>query len=487
MTIQASGLRYAVRPRVLVKYFTKLNLILAVLTLAPLGVSLLYQENQAALRYAVVISALLASWLACRQLRAPSNMQVNEGLVLAGLIFLFTPLVMTYPMMHAGADFQDIFFEAVSGITTTGLSTRETLADASNSYLFTRAWMQWYGGLGIVAFSLAFVMQPGLAAKSLAGSGTESDDLVGGARAYARRIFRVYCILTLAGIIGSLPAGVPLFDAVLFTLSAVSTGGFAPSDASLAELRLPAQVWITLACLAGAIPLTLYGRLFSKRHKGSIGIFQLKAIVIACLVVSLATAVSMRMHGNMSWSQICRHAPLLAFSAQTTAGFSSLSPAELDSTSKLLLTFSMLVGGDMESTAGGFKLLRLLIAANVFQLLLLRTSLPKHAVIEHRLAGHLLHDEEIRNALLLIILFILVIAASWAVFVAMGYDPIDSLFEVASATGTVGLSTGITGPSLPAILKGVLCVDMLMGRLEIIAWLVVFYPGTWIGRRMEGA
>jgi len=67
----------------------------------------------------------------------------------------------------------------------------------------------------------------------------------------------------------------------------------------------------------------------------------------------------------------------------------------------------------------------------------------------------------------------------------MGYDPLDALFEVVSATGTVGLSTGITGPELPPLLKGVLCADMLMGRLEILAWLVILYPRTWFGNRVE--
>jgi trk system potassium uptake protein TrkH len=145
----------------------------------------------------------------------------------------------------------------------------------------------------------------------------------------------------------------------------------------------------------------------------------------------------------------------------------------------------MLVGGGVGSTAGGFKLLRLLIAANVFRLILLRTCLPKHATIEPRLAGRRLQDEEIRAALLLILLFITVVALSWLPFVAMGYSPIDSLFEVVSATGTVGLSAGLTSSTLPAVLKSILCIDMLMGRLEIIAWLVMLYPGTWLGRRME--
>jgi trk system potassium uptake protein len=87
---------------------------------------------------------------------------------------------------------------------------------------------------------------------------------------------------------------------------------------------------------------------------------------------------------------------------------------------------------------------------------------------------------------MLIVLFVVVVALSWLPFVAMGYNPLDSLFEVVSAIGTVGLSVGLTSATLPALLKGILSVDMLMGRLEIIAWLVMLYPVTLFGRRMEG-
>lgn len=101
-----------------------------------------------------------------------------------------------------------------------------------------------------------------------------------------------------------------------------------------------------------------------------------------------------------------------------------------------------------------------------------------------RIHGLKLEEREVHEEVLIVILFIAVIVLSWFSFVIMGYDSLDSLFEVVSATGTVGLSAGLTGPDLPAVLKGVLCADMLLGRLEILAWLVVVYPGTWLGRRL---
>jgi trk system potassium uptake protein TrkH len=79
----------------------------------------------------------------------------------------------------------------------------------------------------------------------------------------------------------------------------------------------------------------------------------------------------------------------------------------------------------------------------------------------------------------------MVILVSWLIFVFYGYPPLDALFEVVSATGTVGLSTGITDADLPAVLKALLCIDMLVGRVEIVALLIVLYPPTWFGKRAQ--
>lgn len=485
MVKQATELRYAVRFRVVFKYLGQLCLVLAALSLLPLLVSLIFGETEVGLRYGLVVAGLTLAGGALSRLPVPYRVQTNEGMVLVVLTFLFTPLAMSYPMMGPGFGFGDAFFEAVSGVTTTGLSTKATLAGASPTFLFARAWLQWYGGLGIVVLSLALVLQPGLVAMGLAATEAETDDLVGGTKTHARRTLKVYVALTLLGILGSLLAGVGFFDAVLYTFAAVSTGGFAPSDASLAMVGQPGQIWITLLCLAGAIPLSFYYHLVVERRRVAGDFLQILAILLAALIVALVVGIAMRMHSGLAMPQVLRHAPLLAFSAQTTAGFSSMSCAQLDAGSKLALIFSMLVGGGAGSTAGGFKLLRLLIVVSLMRVIILRTCLPRHAVIETRLAGRRLPEDELHTALLLIVMFVVVVALSWLPFVVMGYNPLDALFEVVSATGTVGLSVGLTSATLPAVLKGILCVDMLMGRLEIIAWLVMFYPGTWFGNRME--
>jgi trk system potassium uptake protein TrkH len=466
------------------KYFGQMCLVLAALTLAPFVVALLFGEIHISLRYGLVVAGLTAFGISVARLPAPASVQANEGMVLVALMFIFTPLIMAYPMMGFGLSYLDAWFEAVSGVTTTGLSTQASLSGASSAFLFGRAWMQWYGGLGIVVLAVALVMQPGLLAKGLAVNEVKADDLVGGTKVHMRRVLKVYGTLTVIGILGSLLVGLGLFDAVLYTFAAISTGGFAPHDGSLATLAWPAHVWITLTCLAGAVPLTLYHRSRWQTGSAAVDVLQLVAVLAAAAVVTVLLGASMRL-GGLPWEQVLHQAPMLGFSAQTTAGFSLMSPSQLEPGSKLVTIFAMIVGGGVGSTAGGFKMLRLLILASVFRLVIVRTCLPRHAVIEPRLAGRRLYADEIQDALLLILLFVIVVAASWLVFVASDYDPLDALFEVVSATGTVGLSAGITNADLPAYLKTVLCADMLLGRLEMIAWLVMLFPGTWFGRRME--
>ncbi|HDR46622.1 MAG TPA: TrkH family potassium uptake protein [Geoalkalibacter subterraneus] len=484
MGSQLIELSYAVRLRVIGKYFGQLSLVVAVLTLVPLAVALGYAEFGLALRYAVVAAVMGGIGMLLARIRAGRRVQPNEAMVLAALTFLITPLLMTYPMMGAGLSFDDALFEAISAATTTGLSTLATVEDKSPVFLFARSWMQWYGGLGVVVLSLALLMRPGITAKSLAVTEEVTDDLVGGTKAYARRVVIIYAILTGIGIAALLLAGSGLFNAVVYTLAAVSTGGFAPHDASLGHFSGGLIPWLTiLTCLACALPLALYGR--RGRWRAFFQDLQLRGLLLLSLFVSLTLSACLYFYMHKPLDQALFHGPLLALSAQTTAGFATFNLGELDPVSKLVTILSMAVGGGIGSTAGGIKILRFIILLRLVQLTLVKTCLPPHAVLDQRLGGHRLADDQIRQALLLFLLFFTVIAFSWLPFLMLGYDPLDALFDVVSATGTVGLSCGVVGPDLPVVLKAVLCVNMLMGRLEILVWLVILYPRTWFGNRVE--
>jgi trk system potassium uptake protein TrkH len=481
---QVSTLSYAVRGRVLLKYFGLLCVVVSAMMSVPLAASLLLGEYRASPPYAAAALFLAATGALLGRTKAPSDIRSNEALVITAGIFVFTSLVATLPMMlNARLSFVDALFEAVSGVTTTGLSALSSVEGEPRTFLFARSWLQWSGGLGIVVLSVALLMRQGLATRRLVGEIGEKEGILGGTRLYSRIALKVYLALTGVGVAVLLVSGAGWFPAVVHTLSAVSTGGFSLYDGSLSGLTWAQQGAVTAFSFAGAVSLALYYHVFSRGWKGLVRDDEVKALLSAALLMTCVLVVLMRFQEGLTWMGALRHAPLMAFSAQSTTGFSTLEVSALGPASKLALIFSMAVGGSVGSTAGGMKILRLLIVLRMAQLTVLRTCLPERAVVEPRIEGQRLESDEIERAFLVIALFAIVVAASWAPFVVMGHDPLDSLFEVVSATATVGLSTGITGPHLAPFLKGVLCADMLMGRLEIVALLVLLYPGTWVGRR----
>lgn len=471
-------LSYAVRPAVVARGLGELLLVVALLSLAPPVVALLSGELAWFVPTLVPAVALGVVGLALRRGTVPQRLQVNEALVITALAFVSSPIVAAVPLVWRGLPVVDSLFEMISGITTTGLSTLPSVESLPHTLLFARAWAQWYGGLGIAVLSLAVVLGHGVASRRLL-TASEAEDVMGSARPHARRVVTVYAVLTVAGVLALWLLGGSPFDALVHTLSAVSTGGFAPRDASLAPLGRGFQIGVVVACLAGAVSFPLYARARQRGLGVLLGDLELRALLVAGAVAAALLVLLGWLAG--AWAPVDR--VLLAFSAQTTAGFSTVDVASLDAGSKLVLIVSMTIGGSVGSTAGGVKLLRFLVAVQVARWMLVRTRLPTHALTEPLLAGQGLAAEDVQRALAVIGLFLTAMILSWLPFLAAGERPLDALFEVVSALGTVGLSTGISSPELATPLKGVLCVDMLLGRLEIIAILVTLAPGTWIGRR----
>jgi trk system potassium uptake protein TrkH len=485
MEPSAKILSYAVRPAVLRYYLSRLALVLAGLTLVPFLAALMFGEVRLAGSLAISVALLVLLWLPGRRTSAPRRLQVNEALATVALTFVLTPLSMVPPFAGQGMSLEDAVFESVSAITTTGLSTIAEVHDYSPALLLLRAWMQWYGGLGIAVFSLALVFGHLAGARRLVGLDRQ-EDLHASTRTYARQVLLAYLVLTLLALLAlwlSLGDGL---QALLHALAAVSTGGFSGYDQSLADMPSRIAPYLTIGtALLGALPLLLYYQIVSRRSWRLAGDPEWWALPLTVALVALLLVLVLHAEDGMNWSDALHHGVLLGASAQTTAGFSTLPVGELGDSAKLLLIMAMLGGGSVGSTAGGIKLLRLLILAKLVSLILRRTAMPRHAVTTMRLGGRTLETEEIQRALVVILLFILTVVLSWAIMVASGQPVVDALFEVVSAVGTVGLSSGIVSHDLATGLKLLLCLDMLLGRLEIVALLVLIYPPTWLGRRTE--
>jgi trk system potassium uptake protein len=461
-----------VRPLVVCRFVGQLLLVLALLLAVPTLFALWHGDRRLAL--ALLLTALLPSLLLGICARLPPSdrpLQANEALVVTALAFILAPALLTIPLASAGLPLLDAWFEAVSGITTTGLSLVSHPEAASPALLLTRSWMQWIGGLGMVVLSLTLAVGRAADMHQLANAASLEEDPAESVRIHARRVLAVYLILTAFGFALVLASGLPVFDAWIHTLSAISTGGFAAFPNNLAGLDRPIELALLAVAFLGALPLPLFYRVVVHGTRSFFGDLELRALAAA---VTLA-ALLLWCLGEVTPVD----ALLQALSAQTGTGFSTLDIGALEPQAKWILMLSMLTGAGIGSTAGGVKLLRVLILIRVLQLTILRAQVPRHAVITPTLGERHLDPHQIEHALLLLLLFPLVILLSWLPFLAAGYAPLNSLLDIISATATVGLSSGITTPALEPGLKVLLTLDMLAGRVEIIALLVLVYPGTW--------
>ncbi len=480
---ESGELSYAVRLRVVFKHLGQLCLIAAILACVPGFFAIAVGEFRVSLTYFAAAILPAGVGLMAMRFTAPRRVQRNEAIVIATLIFPIAALTMCGPYIAVGLSFEDALFEAISGVTTTGLTTLPAVENQPRSFLFARAWQQWYGGLGIIVLSLALTAHPSVSTRWLGLAETPEEDLLVSTRVHARRVFLIYVTITAAGLALLWALGMSWFDALSHTLAAVSTGGFSSHDASLADFAsFPQQLATVAFSFFGAVSLPVYWRVRAEGWRVLLHEFQV-IVLLALTVGATLMLVGFMTRGGESLSSAARRGSVMALSAQTTVGFSNMPASDLDAASKIVLIIAMSIGGCSESTAGGFKVLRLLIMFRLLHTVLLRSAISKHAVYEPHLGDRRLEDQDIQAAILIMLLFVFVVVASWVPFVASGFDPLDSLFEVVSATGTVGLSAGICDRSLPSFLKVVLEFDMLLGRLEFIALLIVLSPRTWFGKR----
>jgi len=483
MPTNPQPLMTAVRFTVILKYLAQLLLLLAALTLVPAGAALLLGETEIAVRYGLVIALLLLIAPLAR-LPQPKQFQRNEALCVTALTFIITPTLMTYPLMGSDLSFMDAWFEAVSGVTTTGLSTLAEVESRHAIFLFGRAWMQWYGGLGVGVMAVALFMGHRITSKKLLESAGEEGHATT-AHTFARQILLVYLILTAVGFVAAYLVHPDPFAALIHVLAAISTGGFSGYDDSLANQDGAFRMVVISLSLAGSVCLPLY---YLAYQRGPLKLLQDEELrmLLATLLAAVAALVALlKLTEGMGWPDSLAQGALLGVSAQSTAGFSSLDVATLGAPAKLLLMLAMSCGGSAGSTAGGIKVIRILIMLRLIQLTLRRTASSPRSILLPRLGNSLLEPEDLQNVLVMLGLWSMVVLLSWLPFLIYGYAPLDALFEVISATGTVGLSAGITRTTLEPLLKIVLGLDMLLGRLEVIALLVLLYPRTWIGRRRD--
>ncbi|WP_246403748.1 TrkH family potassium uptake protein [Halomonas stenophila] len=397
--------------------------------------------------------------------------------------FASLPLILGAPQLS----FTNAVFESVSAITTTGSTILGGIDTLSDGLKLWRGIMQWLGGIGIIVMGIAIL--PFLKVGGMRLFHTESSDwsdkVMPRTGGIAKATLGIYCGMTLTAMVTYWLAGMTPLDAVVHAMTSVATGGFANTDASFsAYAETPGILWLaSLFMLGGALPFVLYIRMLRGHGLALWKDQQVRGLLLVLTVVCLFLAI-WRMQLGTPPTEALTHVVFNVISVVTTTGYASEDYTLWGPMATVAFFYLTFVGGCSGSTAGGMKIFRFQVAI-LLLISQLRFLTHSSGVFVSRYNGQSLTDEITRGVVAFSFFFFLTIAGVALGLSLLGLDLVTALSGAATAVANVGPGLGdIIGPSgnfapLPDAAKWLLCIGMLMGRLEILTVLVLLTPMFW--------
>ncbi len=404
---------------------------------------------------------------------------------------------------HAFRSYISCYFEAMSGLTTTGATVLSHVDALPRGLLLWRCLTHWLGGLGIVVLFVAVLPTLGVGGKKLfqvEAPGPTSQGVRPRIRETARILWMIYVGLTvvLAAILWSL--GMGLFDAVCHTFATLATGGFSTRNASIGGYNsVGIDVTIIVFMVLAGVNFGLYYQLFHRRFyrvwtdpelRLYLGIILLAGTVTSVVLMGQPVVTTTGQEAVATTGQAVRHGVFQVVSIQTTTGFCTADFNQWGFLPKAVLIGLMFVGASAGSTGGGIKVIRCLIAAKVMLAEVERVFRPN--VVRTLRVGRMPVDPELRLGTLVYVMGIPVLFLIGAVLLMLlepagsGIDFTTAATASAATLNNIGPGLGLVGAvenygwfSAPG--KIVMSVLMVLGRLEVYAIFVLFMPRFWRG------
>ncbi len=403
--------------------------------------------------------------------------------------YVFTVVATAVPMHLSpmNMSFADAIFEASSGLTTTGSSVLTGLDSAPPGILLWRALLNAMGGIGIVVLALAIL--PMLRIGGMQLFRTESSDttekMLPRATQLAAVISAIFGALVLACAFCFYIAGMSGFDAICHAMATIATGGFSTHDASFGYYDSPTIEFICIVFMcAGSLPLILYFRIF----RGDPGLIlrdtQVRVFFIIVLCVTATLAIWLSLTKEMSLLTALRYSSFNVVSVISTTGFATADYGAWGNFSICVFFMLLPVGGCTGSTAGGIKIFRFQIFYETTRVQL-RQLLQPNGVFVPRYNGKPITDSLAASVMSFFLLFALTFMVVALILSLYGLDFLTSMSSSAQALANVGPGLGqVVGPagnfsSLPDGAKWVLSFAMILGRVELFTFLVLFTPAFW--------
>ena len=463
----------------------------SMLLLACCCVSMIYGERDLmsfVISFAVCLS--VSAILLIYGRRKKCAMSRNEGYIVVALSWVFFSVFGMVPYLWGGfiPNITDAFFETMSGFTTTGATILDNIESMPHGILFWRSLTQWIGGLGIVCFTI--VLLPGFGASSQMlylseATGVTHNKLCPKTRVMARYIFMVYILLTAVESALLMAGGMGLFDAVCHSMTTTATGGFSTKQASIAYWHSPyIEYVVSLFMLLSAINFSLYIVACKSKWKQLRKNTELKWFACSVGLLTLVISVVLFLNNGYGVEEAFRKSLFQVATCHTSCGFATDDYNLWPPFTWMLLIFAMLSGGCTGSTSGGVKNLRLIIIANCIRNQF-RQILHPRAVLPVR-AGFPFDNKLVTTVLVFFAAYLSVAFIGWTLLMAFGVGFTEAMSTVISSMGNVGPGLGSFGPAfswaaLPDAAKWILSSLMLIGRLEIFGFLLIFYRSTWRG------
>ena len=413
-----------------------------------------------------------------------------EAYIVVALSWVFFTIFGMLPYLLGGyiPTVTDAFFETMSGFTTTGATILDNIDSMPHGILFWRSLTQWIGGLGIVCFTIVLLPGFGVSSQMLylsEATGVTHSKICPKTRVMARYIFMVYILLTAIESALLKVGGMGLFDAVCHSMTTTATGGFSTKQESIAYWHSPyIEYVVSLFMLLSAINFSLYIIAVKGRWKQLWQNVELKWFASSVGLLTLIVSVALILSNGYGVEEAFRKSLFQVATCHTSCGFATDDYNLWPPFTWMLLIFAMLSGGCTGSTSGGVKNLRLIIIANCIRNQF-RQILHPRAVLPVR-AGFPFDNKLVTTVLVFFAAYLSVAFIGWTLLMAFGVDFTEAMSTVISAMGNVGPGLGSFGPAfswaaLPDAAKWILSSLMLIGRLEIFGFLLIFYRSTWKG------
>ena len=420
--------------------------------------------------------------------RRPSR---RDALLLAALGWATLSLFAALPLalVGVGPNAPGALLEAVSGLTTTGLTVIADPSQAARSVVLWRAILQWIGGGATLVFAATLLPQVGIAARARHASATSAERLVEPFRPRilpaAQAVLVPYVALTVLCFMALAATGLTSFAAACYALSTVSTGGFSPDRGGPLGLgNGPAEMVVVLFMLAGAVNFAVHWAAVCGRPWAYVLDPEnrfMAAVVVGATALLLAFYIG---EGEGTLGAEARRALLMVAAAATTTGFAAGPEGAAPVFVVLLLAGLALIGGASSSTAGGIKLVRALLLLRQSVRELERLAYP-HGVVLIKLGRSSITDSAMEGVWGFFVMFVFCLITVAVGLAAVGLDLEHALLLGLSAvantgpllTGAAGLGQSVAG--LPDAAHWLLAAGMLVGRLEVFAVLMLLTPEFW--------